>query len=159
VLILAVVFHVARSLVGRQLRRMRLGVADLYDGIAVVRSTLGSVAANVRKPGKYSVAQKFIHHAFAGVVLTAAATGALMLARVDTPWWERNPYLLPDATWGLVYVLHGLAALLLITMVMTHVYFALRPEKRLFLRSMIKGWITRAEYAEQHDPDRWRVNQ
>jgi formate dehydrogenase subunit gamma len=65
---------------------------------------------------------------------------------------------LPDATWGVVYVLHGLAALLLITMVMTHVYFALRPEKRLFTRSMIKGWITRAEYVEHHDPERWRVN-
>jgi formate dehydrogenase subunit gamma len=159
VLIVAVVLHVARSFVGRRLRRMGLGASDFRDGLAIMRATLGRRTVELRKPGKYSVAQKLIHHAFAGVVLTAAATGALMLARIDTPWWRRDPYLLPDSTWGVVYVLHGLAALVLITMVMTHIYFALRPEKRLFLRSMIKGWITSAEYAEQHDPDRWRVKQ
>ena len=158
VLIAAVLFHVVRSFGGRRLRRIWLGTGDIRDALALARATLRRETAATRKPGKYSFAQKFIHHAFAAVVLTAAASGALMLARIDTPWWQRNPYLLPDATWGVVYVLHGLAALLLITMVMTHIYFALRPEKRLFLRSMIKGWITRAEYAEHHDPERWRVN-
>src|SRR6185369_17269465 len=98
--------------------------------------------------GKYSVAQKLMHHAFALIVLTALATGGAMLARIDTPWWKRNPYLLGDSTWGIIYVLHGLAALFLITMVMLHVYFALRPEKRLFLRAMLRGWITRREFVE-----------
>jgi cytochrome b subunit of formate dehydrogenase len=65
---------------------------------------------------------------------------------------------LADATWGIVYVLHGLAALLLITMVMMHVYFALRPEKLKFTRAMVLGWITRREYAENHDPQRWTVD-
>ena len=111
----------------------------------------------MRKPGKYSFAQKLIHHAFALVVLTAVGTGGAMLVRIDTPWWKRNPYLLADATWGVVYVLHGLAALTLITMVMLHVYFALRPEKLLFTRAMLRGWITRAEYSEHHDPQRWQV--
>ena len=64
---------------------------------------------------------------------------------------------LADATWGIVYVLHGLGALLLITMVMTHIYFALRPEKLLFTRAMLRGWITRREFEEQHDPERWQV--
>jgi hypothetical protein len=41
-------------------------------------------------------------------------------------------------------------------MVMIHAYFALRPEKRMFLRSMWAGWITRQEYLGNHDPDRWR---
>ena len=92
------------------------------------------------------------------VVLTTLVTGALMLLRIDTPWWQRNPYLLADATWGIVYVLHGLAALMLVTMVMMHVYFALRPEKLKFTRAMILGWITRREFDEHHDPERWQVD-
>src|SRR5690606_32551223 len=86
------------------------------------------------------------------------ATGLLMLARVDTPFWERDPYLLAAGTWGIVYVVHGLAALALVTMVMLHIYFALRPEKLHFTRAMLLGWITRAEYAEHHDPRRWPVD-
>ena len=57
-----------------------------------------------------------------------------------------------------MYVLHGLAALLLVTMVMMHVYFALRPEKLKFTRAMIRGWITRQEFDEHHDPKRWQVD-
>ena len=38
-----------------------------------------------------------------------------------------------------------------------HIYFALRPEKLLFTRAMLRGWITRAEYSEHHDPQRWQV--
>ena len=91
-------------------------------------------------------------------VLTTLVTGGFMLLRIDTPWWQRNPYLFADATWGIVYVLHGLAALLLITMVMMHVYFALRPEKLKFTRAMIRGWITRQEFDEHHDPKRWQVD-
>jgi cytochrome b subunit of formate dehydrogenase len=57
-----------------------------------------------------------------------------------------------------VYVLHGLAALMLVTMVMMHVYFALRPEKLKFTRAMIFGWITRREFDEHHDKERWQVD-
>ena len=136
---------------------MRIGGADFRDAVAVVRATLARDAGALPKPGKYSVAQKAIHHAFALVVLSAVCTGAAMLLRIDTPWWKRNPYVLGDGTWGLVYVLHGLAALLLITMVMMHIYFALRPEKLLFTRAMLRGWITRSEYSEHHDEKRWQV--
>jgi formate dehydrogenase subunit gamma len=158
VLIAAVLFHIVRVLFWRGLRSMWLGTRDVRDAVAVVSATLRRDATPLPKPGKYSVAQKFIHHAFAVVVLTASITGGMMLARIDTPWWQRNPYLLPDSVWGVVYVLHGLAALLLITMVMMHIYFALRPEKRLFLRAMLRGWITRKEFAEHHDPQRWQVD-
>lgn len=157
VLIAALLFHLVRALSWRRLRAMWIDGRDVSDALAVVGSTLRRDAGGPRKSGKYSFAQKFIHHAFAAVVLTAAVTGALMLVRIDTPWWQRDPYWLSNATWGVVYVLHGLAALLLITMVLMHVYFALRPEKHLFTRSMIKGWITRAEYSEHHDPQRWQV--
>jgi cytochrome b subunit of formate dehydrogenase len=150
-------FQIVRVLVRGTVGSMWLGRADVADALDVVSATLKRQLPT-RRPGKYSVAQKLIHHAFAVVVLTTLVTGGLMLARVDTPWWQRNPYLLADATWGIVYVLHGLAALLLITMVMMHVYFALRPEKLKFTRAMVLGWITRREYAENHDPQRWTVD-
>ena len=153
----AVLLHVVRVLMRGTWGTMWIGRADVADALDVVGSALRR-SLPARRPGKYSVAQKLIHHAFTVVVLTTLATGSLMLLRIDTPWWRRNPYLLPDATWGIVYVLHGLAALMLITMVMMHVYFALRPEKLKFTRAMILGWITRREFDENHDPKRWQVD-
>jgi cytochrome b subunit of formate dehydrogenase len=157
VLIAAVLFHILRVLLKQGLRAMWIGRQDFGDAAAIVKATLRRDADAIPKPGKYSFAQKLIHHGFALVVLTAVGTGGAMLVRIDTPWWKRNPYLLSDGTWGVVYVLHGLAALALITMVMLHIYFALRPEKLLFTRAMLRGWITRAEYSEHHDPQRWQV--
>ena len=157
VLIGAVLFHLVRSVFWQSWRTMMIGGADRREVAAIVRGTLRRDGAGVPKPGKYSFAQKLIHLFFTIVVLASIATGALMLAHVETPWWRPNPYLLRDATWGLVYVLHDLAALTLITMVMMHVYFALRPEKLAFTRAMLRGWITRAEYEQHHDPKRWQV--
>jgi cytochrome b subunit of formate dehydrogenase len=146
-----------RALVWQDWRTVWIGAADAREAFAILRATLRRGGA-VPKPGKYSFAQKLVHLLFTLVVLTAAATGGLMLVRVETPWWRPNPNILTDATWGAVYVLHGLAALLLVTMIMTHVYFALRPEKLLFTRAMLLGWITRREYEAHHDPNRWQVN-
>ena len=157
VLIAAIVFHILRALFGQRLRSMWIGLDDLRDLVSAARFNMRLSVQPPRKPGKYSLAQKLIHHLFALVLLTAGVTGGLMMVRTDTPWWQRNPYWLADSTWGVVYVLHGLAALLLIPMIIAHVYFALRPEKLLFTRSMIRGWITRGEYERHHDPKRWRV--
>jgi formate dehydrogenase subunit gamma len=158
VLIGAVLFHLVRALVWQSWRTVMIYGADVREAAAILRGTLRRGGDAAAKPGKYSFAQKLIHLFFTVVVLASAATGALMLAHVETPWWRPNPYLLRDATWGFVYVAHDLAALTLITMVMTHVYFALRPEKLVFTRAMIRGWITRAEYEEHHDPKRWQVD-
>jgi len=153
----AVLFHLFRVLARGTWRTMWIGRADVADALDVAGATLHR-SLPTRRPGKYSVAQKLIHHAFTAVVLTTLATGSFMLLRIETPWWQRNPYLLADSTWGIVYVLHGLAALLLVTMVMMHVYFALRPEKLKFTRAMIRGWITRREFDEHHDKERWQVD-
>jgi formate dehydrogenase subunit gamma len=157
VLGVAVLFHIVRVLLRGTWRSMWLGRADIADAADVAGAALRR-ALPARRPGKYSVAQKLIHHAFTLVVLVTLATGGLMLLRIDTPWWQRNPYLLADAVWGIVYVLHGFAALMLVTMVMMHVYFALRPEKLKYTRSMILGWITHREFDEHHDKERWRVD-
>jgi len=47
------------------------------------------------------------------------------------------------------------AAMALVTMVIIHVYFALRPDEWHLTRSMLRGWITGKEYRDHHDPRRW----
>jgi len=57
----------------------------------------------------------------------------------------------------MMYVLHGLAGVGLIALIMVHVYFGLRPEKRAITKSMIFGWMSRDFYLKEHDPTRWPV--
>ena len=80
-----------------------------------------------------------------------------MLVRVRTAFFSRDPYLFGDMTWGLMYVVHGLAGIGLIALVMVHVYFAIRPEKLDITRSMIFGWMKREFYLRHYDPQRWAV--
>jgi cytochrome b subunit of formate dehydrogenase len=143
VLTAAVLFHAVRSTFFRRLRCMLLGPRDFID------------AARGRLAAKYTLAQKLMHAALGSAVLVATVTGVIMLARIDTPLWTRNPYLLDAATWGVVYVLHGASALVCLTLTMAHVYFSLLPEKRAYLRAMIGGQMSRADAAVFHDPKRW----
>jgi formate dehydrogenase subunit gamma len=159
VLLAVVLVHIVRVLVRGSLKSMWIGGQDLRDCGALARYSLRLGDTPPGKPGKYSLAQKLIHHLFALMVLTTLVTGVLMLMRIDTPWWRRNPYWFEESTWGVIYVLHGLAALCLVTMVIAHIYFALRPEKLHFTRAMIRGWISGDEYRRHHDPQRWRVEQ
>ncbi len=46
--------------------------------------------------------------------------------------------------------MHDGAALIAVMLVIVHVYFALLPEKRFYLRAMIKGWVTREELRAHH---------
>jgi hypothetical protein len=103
------------------------------------------------------VDHKLYHHIIALVSLGAIVTGLVMMVRIDTPFWVRNPYLLSDQLWGAVYVVHGVTGVALITLVMAHVYFAIRPEKWWITRSMVRGWVGRKEYLAHHDPVRWVV--
>ena len=45
----------------------------------------------------------------------------------------------------------------LITLVIVHVYFAVRPEKLPITASMIVGSMSREFYLKEHDPKRWVV--
>ncbi len=155
VLTLAVLFHIGHSLPWRRLRNMGFGPRDAREGLAAIARLLGRQGEERPRPGKYSPAQKLMHHAVAVLVLVTVATGLPMMAKVETPFWERNPYWLEESTWGVLYVLHGLAALFLLSVVMIHIYFALRPEKRPYLRAMLRGGMTREEAAREHDPQRW----
>tara|TARA_B100000809_G_scaffold264227_1_gene319505 strand:- start:2204 stop:2842 length:639 start_codon:yes stop_codon:yes gene_type:complete len=158
ILTAAVLFHIVRALFFQDLKTMWISLEDLRNLIELTRWNLHLSPAIPGKPGKYSLAQKLIHHVMTLVVLLVVATGLLMLVKIDTPWWERNPYLLEESSWGFIYVVHDLTAMCLITLVMVHIYFSVRSEKLFFLRSMLLGWITRKEYLEHHDPRRWKIS-
>ena len=81
-----------------------------------------------------------------------------MMFRIDTPLWERNPYLFEEGTWGLVYVVHGFSSIALVGLVIAHIYFAILPEKRWMTVAMIYGWIARKNYVEYYDPERWKAS-
>jgi cytochrome b subunit of formate dehydrogenase len=109
------------------------------------------------KPGKYPLGNRLYHLAQVVTSLSVIATGLFMLKRVRTPFLTRNPYLFSDSTWGVTYVVHGLAGVALVGLVIAHVYFAVRPEKWWITKAMLVGWITRRQYLEHHEPSRWRV--
>ena len=137
----AVLLHVGRVLTIQGLRAMQLRPRDLAEFSGA-------------RPGKYSVQQKLIHLGWTVAVLAAIGTGIALMIKAGTPFFQRDPYIFTLQTWGVLTVLHDLATLLAVFLILVHVYFGLLPEKRMYLRSMIGGRITRAELAANHDPER-----
>jgi cytochrome b subunit of formate dehydrogenase len=155
ILIVLVLFHIVRALFVLRLADMWVGPAEfLRSVVATLREMAGGPRVG-RRVGKYSVGQKMFHHVVAVVVITASVTGVIMMVGVDSPFWERNPLFISEKTRGVVFLLHGLAGLMSVTMVTVHIYFAIRPEKRYMTRSMLRGWISRDEYEAKHDPALW----
>lgn len=155
VLTVLILAHIVRAIFFQDLAKVWIWIADVKDAWGAGRALFGRGEAP--KPGKYSLAQKAYHAGITLFVLAAIVTGWLMLVKQDTPWWQRNPYWLMDDQWGLIYVLHGLAAILIFAMLLLHIYFAIRPEKQFYTRSMIKGWITKNELDSHHDTTRWQA--
>ena len=116
-----------------------------------------AAAAQPALPGKYNALQKLYHLGIAILVLALVVSGLLMLLKIDTPFWRRDPYWFSTETWGFIYVIHDFAGMALVTMVMIHIYFALRPDEWYLTRSMFRGWISRKEYSEHHDAERWKA--
>lgn len=154
VLAALVAVHIVRATIWQDFWAMMVVPRDFRDGIAEVRALLHPEAAPPM-PGKYPLLQKLYHLAIATIILCVVVTGLMMMVKIDTPFWTRNPYWLSSSTWGVIYVVHGLAAMSTLTLVMIHIYFGIRPEKLWITRSMILGWITRQEYIAHHDPERW----
>jgi formate dehydrogenase gamma subunit len=156
VLTTAVVLHIAGAFRARHVRYMWVSLREFITSLAQVFAVISGKNAHASKPGKYSVAQKMMHFAAIVIVFTAVGTGIIMMIGIDTPFWERDPYFVTEQTRGLIFVAHGFATLLSITMIMVHVYFAARPEKRYFMRSMIDGWISSRDYEDNHDVELWK---
>jgi len=151
-LVVAIVFHIAHALCCMDFRAIWPAPADLAE-----LRNLSGAGASVR-PGKYPLGNKLYHLALVVLGLIMAATGACMLTRVRTDLMPRDPYrLFTDGGWGVVYALHGLAGLTLVALVIIHVYFAVRPEKRAITKAMLTGSMDRDFYLSHHNPARWRI--
>src|SRR5215813_13211534 len=157
VLTLLVLIHIVRSLIWQDWRAMILDGADIRDGLRKVRAILGGGGPAPGKPGKYKIAQKLYNFAAAVLLLSIIASGLLMLLNIDTPFWKRDPYWFDSDTWVIIYSVHGFASMMMITLVMIHIYFSLRPDEWWLTRSMFRGTVSRKEYAEHCDASRWRV--
>jgi cytochrome b subunit of formate dehydrogenase len=132
---------------------------DIRDAMRRSLRFMGKPAPPPERFAKYPLENKFYHMVIVLSGLAATVTGLFMMKRIQTGIFTRNPYLFSDMTWGLMYVLHGLAGIGLIALVMMHVYMGIRPEKLPITKSMIFGWMSRDFYLEEHDPERWVVKQ
>ena len=135
VLTLAVLFHLYRVFFVHGLNNMVPGADDFRE---IGRDLRGKGHGGLSR-AKFDALQKGYHAAASVAVLVAVATGILMLAKIDTTFWRRDPSIVSDQAWGLVYVLHGASAMLLLFLLILHVYFAFLPEHRAMLISMLAG--------------------
>lgn len=156
-LVVLLAIHIVRSIFWQDWRSMMIGVSDVRDIWRGMCRALGCSGAVPARPGKYDPFQKLYHLGMALLVLAVAGSGLPMLLKIDTPFWRRDPYWFSNETWGIIYAVHGFAAMAIVTMVMIHVYFALRPDEWHLTRSMFRGWISRKEYSEHHDAERWKA--
>jgi cytochrome b subunit of formate dehydrogenase len=157
VLTVSIIFHIIHASFWLDFWAIWPDKADLADALRRVRRFMGWPASPPRRFPKYPLENKLYHGAIMATALSAIGTGVFMLFRVRTILFPRNPYLFTDMTWGLMYVLHGLAGVGLIALVMVHVYFAIRPEKLDITKSMIFGSMKREFYLKHYDPERWRI--
>jgi formate dehydrogenase subunit gamma len=156
VLTASILFHIVHASFFLDFWSIWVGPKDIPEFRAEILRELGHDVPGP-KPGKYPLGNRLYHLAQVFTALTVIGTGLMMLPRVRTPIFTRNPYLLSDRAWGVTYVSHGLAGVALVGLVIAHVYFAVRPDKWWITKAMLVGWITRRQYLEHHEPSRWRV--
>jgi len=155
VLTASIVFHIFHASFWMDFWSIWPDKIDMEDAKRRWARATGKSAPAPRKFAKYPLENKAYHAIILLAGLAVTITGLFMMKRVRTPIFTRNPYVFGDMTWGLMYVLHGLAGVGLIALIMAHIYFALRPEKLVITKSMITGSIDRDHYLEHHDPARW----
>lgn len=140
----AILFHLYRSFLVHGVRSMMPTGHDLR--VAFKREQEDETV-------KYDLNQKLYHWSVAATILVLVVSGCLMLAKIDTPLWRRDPAILSDRDWGVVYVCHGAASLVLIFFFILHIYFAFLPEHRRLLASMVLGRETwKREGTQERQP-------
>jgi formate dehydrogenase subunit gamma len=135
-LTLAVIYHLWRVFFRLRLSDMWLNLDDLGEVKEIFRPVIKSEGHNLNK---YDLGQKAYHWFTAFLLIGLIITGLLMLVKLDTWFWDRAPGILSDGAWGIVYTLHGAAALALIMMFILHLYFSFLPEHRELLVAMVRG--------------------
>jgi cytochrome b subunit of formate dehydrogenase len=152
----SILFHIVHATFFLDFWSIWVGPKDIPEFKAEMMRELGKEPGGPQ-PGKYPLGNRLYHLVVMLAGLAVIATGLLMMVRVRNPLVDRTPYMLTDSAWGITYVLHGLAGVGFVGLIIAHIYFALRPEKLWITKSMIFGYITRRQYLEHHDPDRWRT--
>jgi cytochrome b subunit of formate dehydrogenase len=158
VLTISILFHIVHSIFYMDFWSIWPDRSDLKDAGKRMQRFFGRSTALPRKFAKYPLENKLYHGVVMLSGLAVIATGICMMFRVRTIFFPRDPYLFGDMTWGMMYVLHGLAGVGLITLTIVHVYFAVRPEKLPITASMIVGSMSREFYLKEHDPQRWVIS-
>jgi cytochrome b subunit of formate dehydrogenase len=155
VLTASILFHIIHASFWLDFWSIWPDKADVEDASRRMQRFMGKPAPPPRRFAKYPLENKMYHGVIVLAGLAVTLTGFFMMFRVRTPFFTRNPYIFGDMTWGLMYVLHGLAGVGLIALIMVHVYFAVRPEKFEITKSMVFGTMSREHYLQHHDPTRW----
>jgi formate dehydrogenase subunit gamma len=155
VLTVSVIYHIIHATFWLDPWSIWPDKTDLEDAKRRLKQARGETTDPPRKFAKYPLENKAYHFIIVLAGLSVIVTGVFMMFRVRTGIFPRNPYLFGDMTWGLMYVLHGLAGVGLIALTIAHVYFALRPDKFDITKSMVFGPMSREHYLANHDPLRW----
>jgi cytochrome b subunit of formate dehydrogenase len=157
VLTVSILFHIVHATFFMDFWSIWPDKTDIRDAMRRSMRFFGKPAPQPTRFAKYPLENKFYHLVILLSGLAVIGTGLFMMKHVKTPFFTRNPYIFGDMTWGLMYVLHGLAGVGLIALVMVHVYMGVRPEKIPITKSMVFGWMSKDFYLEEHDPERWVV--
>ncbi|MFB6131150.1 MAG: cytochrome b/b6 domain-containing protein, partial [Salinigranum sp.] len=142
-------------------------VADLWTRF----QNLVGLTDEYPKQFKYPSAQQALHLFVSLAVLGLVATGLVLLRRVQTPLWAATrEFTFLGVTFGLgggtvgtmglvpwSFVLHDFLAIATLSLVMGHVYFALRPREWSITQSMVTGKIPVDVYAEKYSRSSWSV--
>ena len=91
VLTLAILFDVVRVFVTLDLWAMTPDGKDLVNAWRGVTLVLNRVARAPGRPDKCLLMQNLYHWGIAGWLLVLIVTGGLLLAKIDTTLWQRNP--------------------------------------------------------------------
>ena len=154
---ISIIYHIVHATFFLDFWSIWILPADMAEAVARVKRQFGQAHGAVEKHGKYPLDHKLYHTSVMLAGLAVIATGLVMMFRIENALVARNAYLLAEETWGLMYTLHGLGAVLFVMLTLTHIYFAIRPDKIWLTKSMIFGSVSRDEYLAHHDPKRWDV--
>ena len=159
VLTISVIYHIVHATFFLDFWSIWILPRDLAEAAQRLKRQLGQSSTAIPKHGKYPLDHKLYHTAVMLAGFAVIGTGIVMMVRIENALLARNAYLLAEETWGLMYVLHGLGAAFFVMLTLTHIYFAIRPDKIWLTKAMIFGSVNREQYLAHHDPKRWVVPQ
>ena len=159
VLTISIIYHIVHASFYLDFWSIWILPEDMAEAVKRVKRQLGQDVGEVKKHAKYPLDHKLYHTAVMLAGLAVIGTGIVMMFRIENSLVSRNAYLLAEETWGLMYSLHGLGAVLFVLLTLTHIYFAVRPDKIWLTKSMIFGSVDREQYLAHHDPSRLSVSE